>query len=570
MFDILCFTVYQIYLMSNLFYDSTSIIYVILKFLVGLVLFFYGLEKTSTALNRIFGNTIRKLLASDSQNKIKSVLAGFLMSFVVFSSNTINIVLVSFVQAGLMKLIQAIGFILGLGIGSILIIQLVSFKFTITAFFLIITGFSFRLFFSRDVFVQFGMAILNIGLVFLGIMLMDKALNNLCELENINLFFASIKHPLIAIFIALVFTTLIQSSLALVSLVLVFSMQALLSLETSIYMIIGANIGNSIIAFLASIGFSRKAKRIVLSQVIIYVLSGFFIIILLPYLILLIEFIGSYFNFSLTRNIANAYTIISILVLVLFFPFIKSVGLLVTKFIPKKADEKSTLPSTWHIDSDLVVMPIAALDTARVEIVRMAKILGRMMDASIIPFTQSEVPKDEIYPQLSIIQGLDMREDKLDYLEKEVVQYLMQIGQNGIDEKLMKEVIGLTSIVNDLESIGDIIHLNIVPLIAKKEFLKPEFSIDERDKMLELHQLISKRIHLIERAISNKDREKCTGLMLNELGGMKGVLNDNFIRIAEEDIETIRIGQIYMELIDLFKRMGVYVDNISKILIVST
>ncbi|MCK5538979.1 MAG: Na/Pi symporter, partial [Bacteroidales bacterium] len=161
--------------MSNLFYDSTSIIYVILKFLVGLVLFFYGLEKTSTALNRIFGNTIRKLLASDSQNKIKSVLAGFLMSFVVFSSNTINIVLVSFVQAGLMKLIQAIGFILGLGIGSILIIQLVSFKFTITAFFLIITGFSFRLFFSRDVFVQFGTAILNIGLVFLGIMLMDKA-----------------------------------------------------------------------------------------------------------------------------------------------------------------------------------------------------------------------------------------------------------------------------------------------------------------------------------------------------------------------------------------------------------
>ena len=321
--------------------------------------------------------------------------------------------------------------------------------------------------------------------------------------------------------------------------------------------------GTTLIAFLASIGSSGEAKKVVVVHAFVNVLGGIVLLFFASWIIVLVK-LPLYLSTS--RNIANVLMLINIFNFILFFPFLKYVERLTNRIFTEKLDEKSTLPSTWHIDRQAVEMPYIAVDLARVEISRMAKILGRMIDAAIIPFVQENIPTDDVYPKLSLVQGLDMREDKLDFLEKEVVQYLVQIGQKGIDEDLMAEVFNLVAIVNDIESIGDMVHESIVPIIAKKEFFNPKFSTEEHEKMIELHRLLSKRIYLIEAAISVSNREQSVKLLQDHIDENKGIFTDNFIRIAEDDLEVIRVGQIYMEIIDVFKRMGVYIENISKTL----
>ena len=235
----------------------------------------------------------------------------------------------------------------------------------------------------------------------------------------------------------------------------------------------------------------------------------------------------------------------------------------------------------------MISTPDFAIGLARTEISRMAKILERMLRAIIIPFMSDErfikregltkedadllveeIPKkDEIFPELSLLEGIDMREEKLDYLEEKVGDYLIRVARHELSDEQACEVFGMVSIANDIESIGDIIHRNMLPLIDKKRELKMDFSEEGKEELMIFHTKVCKQIVRLKEAFAEKDLEKARKIMgkaakyldLEEKYRLRHL--DRILQKREESVET---HEVHMELMDLFKQINSYATNIAK------
>ena len=219
------------------------------------------------------------------------------------------------------------------------------------------------------------------------------------------------------------------------------------------------------------------------------------------------------------------------------------------------------------MDDDVISIPALAIDLARSEILRMAKIIGRMLEAVIEPFTTNEPLQDKIYPQLSLVEGIEMREEKLDYLDERIVRYLRKIGQQELSENQIQEVYGMMSIVNDIESIGDTIEKNMIPLIAKKSGLQLDFSGEGKEELIVYHSKICKQVNRFKKAFSNMDKEKAEKIIKKE--GKYSALETKYRishleRLHQERKESIETHEIHMELMDLLKQINVYSGEIAK------
>ena len=197
----------------------------------------------------------------------------------------------------------------------------------------------------------------------------------------------------------------------------------------------------------------------------------------------------------------------------------------------------------------------------------MAKIIGRMLEAVIEPFTTNEPLQDKIYPQLSLVEGIEMREEKLDYLDERIVRYLRKIGQHELSDHQIQDVYAMMSIVNYIENIGDTIDKNMIPLIAKKSGLHLDFSSEGKEELIIYHAKICKQVNRLKKAFSNMDKEKAEKIIKKE--GKYSALETKYRinhleRLHQEQEESIETHDVYMELIDLLKQINVYAGEIAK------
>ena len=310
------------------------------------------------------------------------------------------------------------------------------------------------------------------------------------------------------------FTALIQSSSAFTGIVIVLAQQGLITLEAGIPMVFGANIGTCITAWLASIGMSREAKRVALAHILFKIAGVAIFIFWIPAFADVVRAIAAQFDAGVARQIANAHTIFNVSLGLIFLPFTAVFAGFILRIFPERKKLKGVIPATWHLDDSMISTPEFAIDLARTEIARMAKILGRMLRAIIVPFMSDEklirkqgltkeeisllldeIPTcDEIYPELSLLEGIDMREEKIDFIEEKVGDYLIQIAQQELSDEQANEVYGMISVANDIESIGDIIHRNMIPLIEKKQELEMDFSEEGKEELMIYHVKVCKQI----------------------------------------------------------------------------
>ena len=231
--------------------------------------------------------------------------------------------------------------------------------------------------------------------------------------------------------------------------------------------------------------------------------------------------------------------------------------------------------------------PSLAIDLARLEISRMAKLLGRMMNAIIIPFLSdtrhianqieageerqlllNEIPKrDEIHPDLTLLEGIDLREEKLDFLSKKLGVYLTKIARRDISREEAKEVFGMMSIVKDMESMGDIIHRNMLPLIGKKNKLVHDFCEEGKEELLIYQSKVVKQVELLRQAFATFDLDVAQSIMAKErkyLDLESQYRASHLKRIIADKHESVQTSQVHMELMDLMKQVLVYSSNIAK------
>ncbi len=551
----------------------------------GLALFLYGMEKMSHGMKQTAGNKMRDILAALTRNRIFGLIVGAFVTMVIQSSSATTVMLVSFVQAGLMQFTQTLAVILGADIGTTVTAQLIAFKLTDYALLMTALGFALRMFAQTPRAKNSGKIILGFGLLFFGMKLMSDAMKPLRDYPQFIDILKGLENPLFGLPAGALFTALIQSSSAFTGLVIVLAQQGLIGLEAGIPMIFGANIGTCVTAGLASIGTGRDARRVALAHVMFKTAGVLLFIFWIPAFADLIRTITG--GSGPARQIANAHTLFNVGLAVIFLPFTGLFERLILKILPTEPLKEGLQPATWHLDEKSLRYPTVAIDLARTEISRMAKITGRMLRAIIIPFVsdeqmiknsveskaearllRKEVPRrDEYFPQISLLEGIEMREEKLNFLQKRITEYLLNIGRQEITGNQSAEVYAMLSIVKDMESIGDLIHRNMLPLIAKKNLLDHDFSDEGKEELLIYHGKARRQMQRLEEAFTERNIKQARKIMEKERKYLDLELQyrlRHLQRILHERKESVATHEIHIELMDLLKQIIVFSSNIAK------
>lgn len=417
-----------------------------------------------------------------------------------------------------------------------------------------------------------GEAILGFGFLFFGMKLMGDSMQPLKTYQGFIDIMKGLENPLIAVLVGSVFTGIIQSSSAFTGIVIVLAQQQMITLEAGIPMILGANIGTCITAGFASIGTARDAKRVAIAHVIFNTLGAALFIFWIPAFADIIRTIAAKFNSDTARQIANAHTFFNVSLALIFLPFTTIIARLVYRILPEKVEEKRIEPATRHLDKSMISTPVLAIDSARSEISRMAKILGRMLDAIIVPFISEKPEQDKHNPQLSLLEGIEMREKKIDFLETSIGDYLLQITRQEMSDEQASEVFGMISIIKDMESIGDIIHNKMIPLIDRKKAQDRVFSQDGKKELLVYNEKICKQIYRLEHTFAEIDPDIARKTVLMEekyLDLLSQYQSQLLARLSREQKEPLETHGVYWELMDLLKQINVFTGNIAKTILTS-
>ena len=553
--------------------------FLVMGLLGGLSLFLYGMDKMSDGMKKAAGDRMRNILAALTKHRLVGLTLGAFVTMVIQSSSATTVMLVSFVQAELMGFAQSLAVIMGANIGTTITAQLVAFKLTDYALAMITVGFLMNLLAKQESLKHLGQALLGFGILFFGMKLMSDSMKPLRSFEPFIGLMEGLNNPIYGLLIGALFTGLIQSSSAFTGIVIVLAQQGLLTLDAGIPLIMGANIGTCITAGLASIGTIRGAKRVAIAHVLFNVGGVFIFIWFIPQLADLVRWMSPVSDatgieklaLETPRQIANAHTIFNITVGLVFLPFTTILAALIIKILPDEEIEKGIMPVTWHLDNSQVSHPAIAIELARTEMLRMIKILGRMLDVFLRPFLGDEKEPDRFYPHLSLMEGIDMREAKINFLEQNVSKYLFSISRQELSDHQAAKVFSMMSMVKDMESIGDIIHGRIKLLVEKKRKLKEPFSEQGQNELTDFHVRVMKQISRLRSAFS-KEKSKKIEKVIRKDQKYRDLESEyrmrHLERVKSERADSVATHDLHMELMDLLKQINVYTGEIAKNIVV--
>ncbi len=534
----------------------------------GLAFFLFGMELMSLGMKNAAGSKLRLILATLTGDRFRALFLGFLVTLIIQSGGATSVMLVGFVQAGLMAFSQTIGVLIGAGIGKTVTIQLIAFKVTDYALVFIALGCLMRLVSKRDTVRSIGEVILGFGILFYGLDLMGDSMAPLGKSEAVKSVLGRLGNPVVGLAVGTLLTAIIQSSTAFIGILIILGTSGVItSLDTMIPMILGANIGTCITAALASIGTSREAKRVAVANFFIRVFGVALFFMFIPQTRDLVQSLTGSMSSGIARDIANVHTLFNVSLAFLFIPVTPQFARFIMRIMPDRPEDLVRKHTTTFLDEGKILSPALALDLARAEISRMAGILERMLRAIAVPFVTKEDKKDKEHPELSLMAGVDLKEEELDFLEEKIVSYLIRVAQMGSSAECTQIAYSMISIVKDMESIGDIVHRNVVPLIAKKRALNHDFSAEGREELTIYHQKVCNQIRLLKESFSEKDPEKAKNIMAKERKYLDLELQyrvRHLNRLVNKRLESVETHEIHMELMNLMSQIIVYTSNIAK------
>ncbi len=434
----------------------------------GLAIFLFGLEQLSAGLKAVAGEKMKTILARLTSNRFLGMFTGAFVTAIIQSSSVTTVLVVGFISAGLMKLSQSIGIIMGANVGTTITAQIIAFKITHFAMVMVAVGF-FMFFFGRgDKFKQYGNMIMGLGLVFLGMNLMSDAMYPLRSYEPFLDLMVSMENPFLGLLVGAAFTALVQSSSATTGIVIALATQGLLSLPGGIALIFGANVGTCVTAMLASIGKPREALRAAVVHVLFNIAGVLLWIGFVDQLAGFVHKIGG--NTSGTaRDIANAHTIFNVANAFIFIWFVTPFAKLVERLVPLESEPSKISTKPKYLDEPLISTPSIALNAVRMEIGELGKHVQRMMQA-ILPATLTGT-------NASLDKVADM-DSNVDSLHMAILKYVRKIGAQSLGEEDMREVVRLMSAANHIENIGDLIETDLVQIgrrrIEERIHVSPE------------------------------------------------------------------------------------------------
>ena len=548
--------------------EGFSFFLIIIGLFGGLGMFLYGMEMMSDGMKMTAGNSMRSILKKLTSNRFIAVFVGAFITMIIQSSSATTVMLVSFVNSGLLNFVQALGVILGSNIGSTVTAQIVAFKVTDYALLLIAVGSIMTLFSKKDSAKHIGFVILGFGLLFYGMKVMSDTMKPLRTDPTFNIILTSFENPFLGIIAGAVFTALIQSSSATTGIVITLASSGSITLEAGIPLILGANIGTCITALLAGLKATRDAKRVAIGHVLFNVIGVLVFCFWIPTFADLVAQTTD----NVPRQIANAHTIFNIVSTMLFIPFAPFISRTIIRYFPDKEKLRNIeKPAILNLDEKVLSYPTAAINNAQAEISGVVGLTERVVGSLVSPFITDKDQSDVENPELNLITGLHQRLEKIKYLNENISNYLIKISQQDLTSHQSREVFALVSATNYLNSINDTVKVKFENLIGKKESLDEGFSDAGQEEILVYHAKLLKQIKRLNKYFVKYDRAKATKIMKKgkKYKGLEEKYRlEHFKRVSGNVSVSVATHQLHVELMDMLKQINTFIELIASTLLV--
>jgi len=526
----------------------------IITVLGGLGLFILGMDMMSQGLQQAAGDRLRRVLEYLTFNRLVAVFTGIIITALIQSSSATTVMVVGFVNAGLMSLHRAVGIILGANIGTTVTGQIVALDITAAALPAIALGVVMVLFVKRRVYNNLGRGILGFGLLFLGISIMGSELSSLRDIPGVVDLLAKFgQYRLLGVVAGALFTGIIQSSSATTAIVIVLAGRGLLNLDAAMAMVLGANIGTCITALLASIGTGLNARRAAMAHLIFNVTGAvIFFFFLTPFTGLIRTITG-----RLASQVAWGHTLFNVVNTLLFLPFLPAFVKLITKIVPGQEVVREAGPT--YLDRNLLKTPSLALGAAERELGRMADLALEMVDDTMHMLVKND---------LGILRKIARKEDVVDELEKDIAVYLSEMSQYGLTLEQSRLVASYLHAVNDIERIGD--HAdNIAALLQEKIERGYPFSESAVEELKEMHSKVRNMVARAVAAFRSKNLALAREIIAEDtdVDRMEKNLRQRHVSRINEGRCFPPSGVLYLDIISNLERIGDHSVNIAQIVL---
>ena len=522
----------------------------VLGLIGGLGLFLYGMTLMSDSLEKAAGAKLRGVLELFTKNRYVGIIVGVVFTAIIQSSSAATVMVVSFVNAGLMTLYQAIGVIYGANIGTTVTSQLVSFNLSQYAPVFIMAGVLMLMIFKNPTVKKAGEVVIGFGILFLGISTMSSSMGALKELPAIQNLFMSLDNRFFALLLGLVITAIVQSSSVTVSIVLLLAQQGLLPLKICFFIILGCNIGACMSAMLASLSGKKNAKRAALIHLLFNIIGSIIMAVILligsDWIEALIMHIS---GGNLGRCVANTHTIFKVFQVIILMPFMSWIVKLTYLIVPGEDNDVEDEYEMKYIGDGDRLSSATAIPQVCSEISHMGEIaIGNLEKALDALLTKDDKAAKEVFEV----------EKRIDYMNKEITDYLVKANQISLPVGDRKKLGALFHVVSDIERVGDHAE-NIAEDVEKLIDMKEDINGMAGDEICRMQEMTVKILHLsmdmfnleddshlqeildLENAIDAKERElqdlhvKCltTGECSAQVGMMFSDLASNLERVAD-------------------------------------
>ncbi len=549
--------------------DLTSVLIAILTLTAGIGVFLVACQTMSNNLESASSRKLRQLFAKTGDNKWVGVGIGLLGTAAIQSSGAVTVMVIGFVNVGIMSLTQAATIIYGSNIGTTVTAQLVALGMfgnggiSTTIIFAAFAGVGafISLFSKTDKGKQTGGILTGFGMLFVGLSMMASAMDDFAALPEIKTMLASVSNPILLVIVGALLTAIIQSSSVMTSIAITMVVTGLINLTQGIYLTLGSNIGSCVVAMIAGMTSGINAKRTALIHLIFNVMGV--VIFMFLALILRITTAGAWsygtlferwFPSAPQLQLAMFHTFFNVCTMLIALPLTNVLVSTACRLVPERTDVPEERPRLKYLDPSMLSTPAVALRQFKTEIENMAEMAITNFRRAIKTITTMDFSETEEFRQT---------EDDLNYLNKELLRYSIALSENNFSSYDQRYLSSTIRTVSDLERVGDYAE-NIVEYATSLKEQDAAFSQEAVGEILQMEQLVNNLYAEVMQAYHNKDREALERALTieDQIDDLTEEMERNHIRRLTEGTCSPAVGAEYLSLAQNSERVGDHLINV--------
>ncbi|MEI6113596.1 MAG: Na/Pi cotransporter family protein [Burkholderiales bacterium] len=487
--------------------DSLLLIPMLVGLAGGLALFLHGMTMMSNAMRAMAGSQIKTIMARLAGNRLSALVTGAAITAVVQSSTVTSVIAIGFVSAGVLTVAQAIVVSMGAAVGSALTAQIIAFDVSYLALVLTAAGFGLSMWKARRIASLVGTVIMGLGVLFIGLSMMSDFMAPLRTFQPFIELMASMGNPVLGILIGALFTAIVQSSTATLGVIIALAAQGLIPLEAGIALVFGANIGTTLTGLLATIGQPRAALHTAIGLVCFKVLLVLIWLPLMGPLELLTRAVSPIAHglaladqlaYEVPRQVANVHMIVNLTTVLILLPFTNLLAALIVRVVGQGPAQTREEVTASELSPVLYELPPLALAAARRELTLLGERVGDLLDAAV-PAILADTPVE--------IDKLEGAEQSIDQLHAVIVGFLEKLLEPGQAPDVCRMAIDLVEAADYLESIGDLVDREMIPLYQRHAESGAAMNPQVREGLRAFALAVSQELRQALRAVAEADQE---------------------------------------------------------------